>query len=224
MNTQKALLKTIICDDHPLVLEGLSAILLPIKGFEIQTIVQNGADLLQAIQLHHPDVILIDAHLKNEIGFDLIPKIKEQTPTNYNPNIFIITSYMDDYMVSKALHSGATGCISKSITGEEFIQAIKFPKLNSSLTIPSNIQTEIKRSGLALLTQREKDIIQLITQGHSSKKIAECLNISTFTVETHKKNIYRKLKFNSATELLAWYFANKDFLPLNANDNFDSYN
>ncbi len=223
MKNTQALLKTIICDDHPIVLEGLTAILSAEKGFDIQKITQKGEDLLLSIPQYNPDIILIDAHLKNELGFDLIPKIRSMCTSNYQPNIFIITSYMDEYMVSKALQNGATGCISKSISGEDFIQAIKFPKAVSVSTSVdySSKSLESMQSGIELLTQRERDIINLISHGHSSKKIAEILCISNYTVETHKKNIFRKLKFNSATELLAWYYANKDILSLNSIQQID---
>jgi DNA-binding NarL/FixJ family response regulator len=223
MNTTQGLLNTIICDDHPIVLEGLSAILSSEKGFHIQKITQTGEELLQAVSKYNPDIILIDAHLKNEIGFDLIHKIKSICTSDNNPNIFIITSYMDEYMVSKALQNGATGCISKSISGDDFIQAIKYPKVVSTTysTEQKSKESESKQTGIELLTQRERDIIHLISYGHSSKKIAEILCISIYTVETHKKNIYRKLKFNSATELLAWYYANKDILSLSTAKEFD---
>lgn len=223
MNNSQALLKTVICDDHPIVLEGLSAILSAEKGFYIQKITQTGEELLYAISQLQPDIILIDAHLKNELGFELIHKIKSICSTEYNPHIFIITSYMDEYMVSKALQNGATGCISKSISGDEFIQAIKYPKaVPRTNSIENKISiNESKQPGIELLTQREKEIIHLISFGNSSKQIAEILCISIFTVETHKKNIYRKLKFNSATELLAWYYANKDFLSLNTDKAID---
>jgi two-component system nitrate/nitrite response regulator NarL len=220
MDTITNLLKTVICDDHPIVLQGLSAILIPEKGFEIQCLTQNGEDLIQAVLTHTPDVVLVDANLKNELGFDLITKINQQIDTHYRPKSFIITSYMDEYMVARALKVGATGCISKSLDADSFIHAIKFPKVYNVNQI-SEVQSNPIKAGLNLLTQREKDIIRLMTMGHASKKIAEQLCISNYTVETHKKNIFRKLKFNSATELLAWFFANKDLIPTAHSHNFD---
>lgn len=220
MDTLKNLIKTVICDDHPIVLQGLSSILTAEKGFEIQCLTQNGDDLIQAVLTFKPDVVLIDANLKNELGFDLINSINQQIDHRYCPKLFVITSYMDDYMVARALKVGAAGCISKSLDADSFINAIKFPKIYNENQL-SEIQSNPIKTGLNLLTLREKDIIRLMTMGYGSKKIAEQLCISNYTVETHKKNLFRKLKFNSATELLAWFYSNKDQIPTALSDTRD---
>jgi len=210
MKSNNHSLKIVICDDHPIVLSGLTSIFNGREDLHIAEITENGNDLLKAVQKHEPNLILIDAHLKNESGFDLIPQIKTFFKGESQPLIYIITSYMDDFTVSKAFKAGATGCISKSSSAEDIIQAIKNPQ--SHFTQFSEIATESnhKQQGITQLTQREREIIKLLSQGKSTKIIAEELFISIYTIETHKKNIFRKLNFNSVTELMAWVYSNKN--------------
>ena len=202
-------LRTVICDDHPIVLSGLSSILHGRNDFQIVEITETGNRLLEAVKKHEPNLILIDAHLKKESGFDLIPKIKSMISGTFSPMIYIITSYMDDFTISKAFKAGAMGCISKSNSAEEIIAALKNPDSHYANFSEKANESHLKQGNIVQLTHREKEIIHLLSQGKSTKLIADELCISSYTIETHKKNIFRKLNFNSVTELMAWVYTNK---------------
>lgn len=222
--TETSPLSLLVCDDHPIVLEGLAVIINQVSDFKLLETCSGGEQLLQAVELFSPDIILVDANLKDENGYGLVAKIRNQLLlSTYQPTLIIITSYWDDFSAEKAKLHGAHGFLPKSISARDLIQRIKeihhsnkenphsttisqfpFPHISGT----SQTLGEKKNSGSGSkenLTKRELAIIQELITGKPTKTLADILCISPYTLETHKKNIFRKLKVNSVGELIAWF-------------------
>ena len=200
-------IKVIVADDHPIIFEGVKAMLQKENNIEVCEFVAEIQDLPFHIKTYQPDLLLCDVnfHGRNalqEISFfkTLCPKMK----------ILIFSSYDTDSVLREALAVGVNGFLLKNTTKEEFLHAVsvvmneefylspfikKFTNYSEESKIIDVFQQKIK------LSEREKEIIRYIVKGLENEAIAEQLFISLHTVRTHRKNIFHKLNIHSATEL-----------------------
>jgi len=110
-------LSVLVCDDHPIVLEGLAVIINQVSKFKLLETCSDGNQLIRAVDSFQPDIILIDANLKEENGYDLVAQIRNNyANSSYKPTLIIISSYWDDFSAEKATLYGAHGFINKSIS------------------------------------------------------------------------------------------------------------
>lgn len=197
----------VILDDHRVVLEGLMIILKNSTDFELIAAFENERsfnDFLHSTELL-PDIIIVDAQLGDDMnGIDLKKKWDQQMSSHW----VLFSSYVDRYLMYQAEQAGFVACFSKEIKPSVMLNLLKgdFDKFkfypenldhkNGTLHIGSIT------AALQTLTQREKEVIRVIFEGHSSKKGSDLLHISPYTFETHKKNIFRKLEINSSRELI----------------------
>lgn len=194
-----------ICDDHQVVLQGLSMIFSEELGFQIMGLFQSGTQLKQflSIPTNLVDYVIIDAQLQAENGFEIAQSILDLYPRK----IILFSSFVDSYMILKAKKIGFYACISKEIQSTEFISLLKYPQ-TEFVSYPdirqlTNVtKAEEMISAFSLLTKREIEVVKTLVKGKSSRDSADELNISTYTLETHKKNIFRKLEINSIGELI----------------------
>ena len=198
-------IKVVICDDHQVVLQGLSMILSEDAGFQVVGLFQNGSLLKQflSIPTNEVDYVIIDAQLQSENGFEIAQNILAHQLCK----IILFSSFVDSYMILRAKKIGFFACISKEIQSTEFIHMLKYPS-KEFVSFPnikhlSNVsKAEEIISAFSLLTKREIEVVKILVIGKSSRDSADTLNISTYTLETHKKNIFRKLEINSIGELI----------------------
>jgi len=205
MNQSITNLNIVICDDHQVVLEGLNQILSNEVGLTPKGLFNSGANLIQFLsdKKNHVDVVIMDAQLKNESGFEIAKEIRKYGKFK----IIMFSSFVDSYLILKAKHAGINACISKDIDSQHLIQIIKneslvfcsYPEIESNT---DTIKSEEIFSAIGLLTKRELELMRELVSGNVSKELANKLNISIYTLETHKKNIFRKLEINSIGELI----------------------
>jgi DNA-binding NarL/FixJ family response regulator len=200
------MVKLVICDDHQVVLAGLERIFSSLDRVEvIQSFqeLQTLVDYLNNPITIKPDVVLIDAQLgQNNNGLDL--------PKNYtgNKNIrwILLSSFVDKYLMYQSRLNGFSACISKEAPANFIISAVKGEKDGFVIypPIPDFIPDQVDHihAAISTLTKREKEIIKSVSSGKPSKLLAEELHISVFTLETHKKNIFRKFEIKSIPELM----------------------
>ncbi len=204
-NPNSTPIKLAICDDHQVVLQGLSMILSEELGFQVVGLFQNGTQLKHFLKLspNAVDYVVIDAQLQAENGFDIATAILESSPCK----IILFSSFVDSYMILKAKKIGFYACISKEIQSQDFISLLKYPS-SEFVSFPDiRLLTNVNKveeiiSAFSLLTKREIEVVKILVNGKSSRDSADELNISTYTLETHKKNIFRKLEINSIGELI----------------------
>lgn len=198
-----------LIDDHPILMKGLVSIL-ESSGFV--NIVGTGGSVKEALDLLEkqlPDILVCDYNLPDESGLSLIQRAKRLYPSL---KIIVLSMHSEPYLVKEILKEGIQGYILKKDTQEELLTALDVVQagrmyfsneINAILMNALNEPSENK-----LLTPRELEILQLIAQECTNKEISERLFISERTVETHRKNIFRKTKTNSLVGLIKFAYAN----------------
>ncbi|UII33176.1 response regulator transcription factor [Fulvivirga ulvae] len=196
----KKTFKFLIIDDHQLFADGLARILEEEDNFTL-TGIFNALDSSASIDA---DLVLLDIQLGVQSGLDLCTWLRERYT---NMIIILISMIQAPHLIREGQKRGANGFISKTTDAELLKETVV------KICRGENIFLGLPEKGSSLhevnlLSEREMQIIHLIKQGLTSKMIAEKLFLSEFTVETHRKNILRKLKLNTANELIAYAYAN----------------
>jgi DNA-binding NarL/FixJ family response regulator len=200
--------RIILADDHNILRQGLKAIIEQNFDYEIVAECANGKDAIKLAEELVPDLMILDISMPEINGIDAAKQI-----LNKNPKIKIIalSMYSEKYFVVKMLKAGALGYILKDCVSNELFDAINTVLNNRfylSREITSVLSNELTNSNLLhkdnidiALSDKERDIIKQIAEGKSTKEIAYYMNISTKTIETHRKNIMDKLNLHSIPEL-----------------------
>jgi DNA-binding NarL/FixJ family response regulator len=203
-------IKVMIADDHALVREGIMAFLRMHDEIEIAGEASNGIEAIQKARELRPDIILMDISMPELGGIEATLEIKKTMP---EIKILILTQYDDKAYVSRLLKAGVSGYILKHAVGTDLIAAIKAVAQGESY-LHSSIASKVidgylgTSSGMMIedpyekLTDREKQVLKLIAEGHSHKEIASMLNISVKTVIAHQTNISEKLDIRSRAGLI----------------------
>ena len=193
-------IKVAIVDDHPMVAEGIQAILESYDDIEVVATLCDGEEAVAELGRVRPDVILMDLNMPKLGGLSATEIILEQAPET---RILILTMHDSPEYISTVLNHGAMGYVLKDVPTEEIYQAIHaVMKGQTYLCTGANASLAPKTSdGREPLTNREQTILLELAQGKSNKEVALALDISVRTVETHRKNIKRKLGISSTAGL-----------------------
>ncbi len=200
------MVNVVICDDHQVVLAGLNLIFSKSEEINVIGVFQECSKMIHFLHQDNnmePDVVVIDAQLgKGFSGLDVPALYCGRKKIRW----FLLSSFVDKYLVYKSRISGFTGCISKEVSAEFLIKSIVI-NTDKFITYPEvediyTYQFENIHHAISTLTKREQEIIRVISTGMPSKRCAEELHISVLTLETHKKNIFRKFEINSISELM----------------------
>jgi DNA-binding NarL/FixJ family response regulator len=199
----------LIVDDHQLFRAGVRAELEPL--LEIAGEASGVGEAVEAIESHAPDVVLLDVHMPDGGGVEVIRRTAERVPT---PPCFLALSVSDAAEdVIAVIRAGARGYVTKSISGEELADAVRrvhdgdavfSPRLAGFVLDAFAGPAPQPESELDALTAREHEVLQLIARGYMYKEIALRLEISPKTVEAHVSSVLRKLQLSSRHELTRW--------------------
>ncbi len=204
-------IKVFIADDHPIVLQGVSCVLSNRPEFLVVGTASCGDELSKKMLLAKPNVLLLDLNMPGKDFYENISWVKSNAPW---VKILAYTSYHTTDLVRSLIHGGVAGYLPKTATPAEMSEAIQNVFAGEiHVTMVAHAQTDAtpitEHASLAddfrkrlCLSRREQEILVLISRGLSSQRIGQTLYISKHTVETHRKNILRKLDFNSSTELV----------------------
>jgi two-component system nitrate/nitrite response regulator NarL len=199
----------LIIDDHPLVSDGVAAMLKGVDYIEVLGACKTGAEALQFLKSEHPDVILLDISLPDIDGLELCTLIRK---INKQVKIIGLTSTNEAGIITQLLSKGGNGYLLKNMERDELIQAIN-EVLNDKIFLSKAANQKILEqynnvtdalNNVPVLTRREKEILQLLYEGFTGPQIAEKLFLSPYTIETHRKNLLQKLNVNS-TQLMIRY-------------------
>ncbi len=193
-------IRVLIVDDHPMVAEGIQALLESYDDIEVVGTLGNGQEAVDRVNALAPDVILLDLNMPGLSGLNATEMILEKCPET---RIVILSMHDSPEYISTALSHGARGYILKDVPTDEIRAAIEIVMAGGEYLCTGakgSLRPKIS-DGREALTSREQTILLELAQGQSNKDVANTLNISVRTVETHRKNIKRKLGISSTAGL-----------------------
>lgn len=203
-------IRILLADDHALVREGLRNILEGYPEFSVVAEAGSGIEAVDLARKHRPDVAVVDIAMKQLNGIDAVRQIARQSPET---GVLILSMYSDDRYVRRAVKAGARGYLLKDSVGEDLLKAIRAVHSGQSFFSPEVARTllevcERDRAGrdvedrYELLSDRERQVYQLLAEGKSNKEIANLLGLSLHTVETHRVHVMEKLDVHSVAALV----------------------
>jgi DNA-binding NarL/FixJ family response regulator len=206
--------KTIVlADDHQLLREGVRTILKDLDTIHITAEVTNGTDLLTHLKSHRPDLVLLDLNMPGQDGLNCLSVIKELYPS---VKVLVLTNYNQSELIDQVKKMNADGFLVKNSSSAELKEAVVdvlngHKRFHQSKPVekssePSHFVDDFSRK--YQLTKREIEIIRLICKELSSKEIATELFLSEFTVNTHRKNIFKKLNVKNVAGVVNFAKAN----------------
>lgn len=203
-------MRLLVLDPSPIFRRGLKSVLAEASGADVITVVGECADLATAAQLVEsvaPDVVVSDFHVGDQTGIDVVRELARIGPL---VRVLILASHGPEFVVHQALSAGATGYVLKGETAEVVVSAIRSVG-EGKVVLPPGVSEPRRRRGrkdeevvnaLDPLSVREREVFALAVWGRSNKQIAEGLNISVKTVETHRGHINRKLRVRSTADMV----------------------
>jgi two-component system response regulator NreC len=205
-------LRIVLADDHTVMRTGLRALLERQPNLEVVGESENGRETVELAALLSPDVVVMDVGMPFLNGIEATRTIVTQRPATA---VVILSMHADESCVMRALKAGARGYLLKDSAAADLISAILAVSQNKSFFSPkvSRILAEdyvrvLKQRGAVdsydLLTSREREILQLLAEGKANKEVATALNISPYTVETHRSHILEKLNLHNPAELILY--------------------
>jgi two-component system, NarL family, response regulator NreC len=206
--------KIVIAEDHTILRAGLRALLSGQNGLEVIGEAGDGREAIRKVDTLQPDLLLIDLSMPKLNGIDAIREIKSQHP---EIKIIVLTVHKSEEYIIAALQAGANGYMLKDASQNELLLAIDYVINGKTFLSPSIsdkvvdafLNTDKKDKPAANLTAREREILKLVAEGNTNKKIAEHLCISLKTVEKHRSNLMQKLDLRNTAALTAYAIAKK---------------
>lgn len=215
MGVNSGKIKVIIADDHNLFADGVAEILANDNSFDVIAKVSDGKKLIQTLNRLCPDIVLLDIQMPYMDGLKCATIIREEKP---NIKIVLVSMVYDSHLKSFIEKNNLNGFIAKTAGAVEFKTALQQITKGETVFIFSKadaapdeelLQNDNQFLKLFKLTKTEVEIIKLIADGDSTKIIAEKMHISYLTVESHRKNVLRKLKAKNMTQVVKYALKNK---------------
>lgn len=205
-------IKIMLADDHTVMRKGLRMLLESQPGFSVIADASEGREAVVLAEQHSPDVVIIDIAMPVLNGIEAARQITAKVP---HASIVFLSMHSDEAYVLKALKAGARAYLLKDSAEYDLIAAIKavadgkafFSPAISKMLVEDYMRQMREREvedSYELLTTREREILQLLAEGKNNKDVANLLNLSLYTVETHRSNIFQKLNLHSTAELILY--------------------
>ncbi len=205
-------IRILLADDHTVVRKGLRMLLESQEGFTVIADAANGRETVALAEKHLPDVVVMDVAMPILNGIEAARQITAKTP---QVSVVFLSMHADESYVLKALKAGARAYLLKDSAEYDLISAIKavaegkafFSPGISKMLVEDYMRQMREREvedSYELLTTREREILQLLAEGKNNKEVANLLNLSLYTVETHRSNIFQKLNLHSSAELILY--------------------
>ena len=210
--------RILIADDHEVVRRGLCTLLQTHEGWEICGEAKDGREAVEMAKQMKPDVVILDVGMPNLNGLAATRQLAQQNP---NQKIIVLTITDSDEVIREALDAGARGFVLKSDAARDLVSAVEAlqrgrmfftPRVNDMVLAgfldKGHNGSRNESPAVPKLTPREREVVQLLAEGKSSKEVACALNLSTKTAETHRSNIMRKLGFHSIRDIVVYAIKN----------------
>ncbi|HEX6509312.1 MAG TPA: response regulator transcription factor [Chloroflexota bacterium] len=201
--------KVLLVDDHAILREGIRMVLDAQSGISVVGEAENGRQALEMVESLQPDVVVMDIAMPNMNGAEATRQIRRRFPRT---RVVILTMHENQQYLTQIVNAGATACVLKRSAGTELVTAVKAAARGESYFSPTmaSMMLEVYRNKLveegsdelALLTEREREVLQLVAEGKTSQEIADALFVSIKTVQTHRMHIMEKLDAHDRTDLV----------------------
>jgi DNA-binding NarL/FixJ family response regulator len=189
-----------LLDDHKIIRDGIKSILASNEKFQISGESGDPANFIESLNLLPIDILVLDLSFSGVSGFQIIKKVKKLRP---DVKILVLSMHNDAQYMQKAMNLGAGGYLAKDSDASELIIALDAVKDGKAFFSSPVYNPSEKAPPPELLSQRETEVLQLLSSGLSSKQIASDLSISTRTVESHRVNIMKKLGTSNSAETIS---------------------
>jgi DNA-binding NarL/FixJ family response regulator len=210
--------RILIADDHDLMRRGVRTLLEPHPGWEICGEATTGREAVTKAEELKPNIVILDISMPDLNGVDAAKRIKKVSP---DTEVLIFSAHYSDQLIREILEAGVRGYIVKSDSDRDLVIAVE--SLSKKKPFFTSRATEVMLTSFSdggpkhdpseplrdRLTTREREIVQLLAEGKSSKEVASSLNISVKTAETHRANIMRKLQIHTVSELVRYAIRNQ---------------
>ena len=205
-------IRILLADDHNVMRDGLRLLLERQPGLEVIGEAGDGRDIVQLALEQNPDVVVMDIAMPNMNGIEATRRIVAKNP---NTGVVILSMHHDESYVIRSLKAGARAYLLKDSVKADLIDAIRAVSEGRSFFSPrvsrilqeefmSLFQSKAVEDSYDLLTDREREVLQLVAEGKTNKEIANLLNLSLYTVDTHRTHILQKLDLHSVPELILY--------------------
>lgn len=204
-------IRVLVVDDHTIVRDGICALLALAGDIEVVGEAANGSEALEKVKELQPNVVLMDIAMPVMGGLEATRRIRREFPRT---RVVVLTQYADKEYVFPIIEAGASGFISKVAASSELTQGIRSVYRGDSFLSPSVAKLLVEdyqhgrerttQDPYEQLTDRERDVLKLLAEGHTTREIANMLKVSTKTVEGHKTNLMAKLGIHNRIELVKY--------------------
>ena len=208
-------LRILVADDHPVVRRGVRALLEEQADWQVCGEAATGREAVEQTKRLDPDIVVLDLSMPELNGLDATRLIARDAPRT---QVLVLTMHRSEELAHQVIRAGARGYVLKSDADRELVAAVdslqrcrsfRSPSLGTpALDARGGAQGEEGAGGWDDLTPREREIVQLVAEGRSSKEVAAGLGISVKTVESHRTNVMRKLRIRSVTQLVRYAVRN----------------
>ena len=205
-------MRVLLADDHGIVRRGLRSILETEPGLTVAAEAADGLEALRLCEEHKPDLLIVDVGMPKLNGIDVAARVQKQ---DRPPKVIILSMHSDESYIIRALGAGARAYQQKDATDDDLLPAVRAvaagkPYFSPAVTavLVEDYVRRLQSRGLTdsyhLLTDREKEVLQLLAEGRSNKEVATVLDLSLSTVETHRANLMQKLNLHNTAEVVLY--------------------
>lgn len=202
----------LLADDHGIVRRGLRALLETEAGLTVVAEASDGFEALRMTEEHQPDILIVDVGMPKMNGIEVAARTQK---LDRPPAVIILSMHSDESYITRALAAGARAYLLKDATDEDLLPAVRAvaagkPFFSPAVTavLVEDYMRQLRARGLTdsylLLTDREKEVLQLLAEGRSNKEVATLLDLGLSTVETHRANLMQKLNLHNAAEIVLY--------------------
>ena len=205
-------MRVLLADDHAIVRRGLRSLIESQPGFKVVAEAADGLEALRLAEEHQPDAIILDVGMPKLNGIEVAERVQKQPRP---PSVIILSMHADESYIIRALAAGARAYLLKDATDEDLLPALRAvasgkPFFSPTVTgvLIEDYVRQLQARGLTdsyhLLTDREKEVLQLLAEGRSNKEVAALLDVGVSTIETHRANLMQKLNLHNTAEIVLY--------------------